>query len=352
MARPERGLQQKVASARTVAKRGVNVPESVFLSSTCYDLLDLRAEIDRHLTAAGMRVVRSDALDFQVEPDKNSIETCLCRVRDTDHFVCVLSERYGPSLLKAGYDDVSATELEYRAARESKKDILFFVRDRLLADHSLWKKAGRKDDFVPAFAEPKDALRLFRFIDAHAELAKDSEISNWVSTFATVVDLKATLDSRLDVPMRRVRLQRLLETGQLPLFELRAQQSVNAGAGGAAGSSLRVTCSVENVGRGVALNARIGVYNNGEWHSIGSIGPGRTASATLSFARPLKHPGGGKGLMTAVEFSLPSGERLEMLFFTQLDKQGTPTSFIPNSMTLVQGTGFKLNESSATGQGG
>lgn len=327
------------------------MPESVFLSSTCYDLLDLRAEIDRQLTAAGMRVVRSDAFDFQVEPDKNSIETCLCRVRDTDYFVCVLSQRYGPSLQKAGYGDVSATELEYRTARESKKNILFFVRDRLRADHSLWKKSGSKDDFAPAFAQAEDALKLFRFIDAHEELAKESDVSNWVSTFATVVDLKATLESRLEVPMRRVRLQRLLETGQLPLFELRATQSVHS-ATGRGWDSQRVTFCVENVGRGVALNARIGIYDNGDWQRVGSLGPGRTAEATLSFDRGLAQPGNGRALVTAIDFSLPSGEMLEMLFATQLDKKGTPTAFVPTGMTLVQGAGFKLNEGSSRGQGG
>ena len=107
------------------------------------------------------------------------------------------------------------------------------------------------------------------------------------------------------------------------------------------------------MGQGAALNARFGIYNSDAlpWQPLGSIAAGGAVETTLSLARPLKPPGRGKPLIAAIDFSLPSGEMLELLYTMQLDKEGTPTRFIPRGATLVQGTGFKLHESWSRGQG-
>ena len=78
---------------------------TVFVSSTVYDLLDLRAEVERHLRDLGLVPLLSDSATsgFEVAPNSNSIESCLANVRNADHFVCILSQRYGPSLKDAGY---------------------------------------------------------------------------------------------------------------------------------------------------------------------------------------------------------------------------------------------------------
>src|SRR5262245_34129829 len=105
----------------------------VFVSSTCYDLIDLRAELLEDLRDLGVEPYLSDLKesDFETPGDHvgNSIETCLVNLRACDVVVFVLSQRYGP-FLKRGYGDLSATHVEYREARNHKKRILFYIRDR------------------------------------------------------------------------------------------------------------------------------------------------------------------------------------------------------------------------------
>ena len=60
--------------------------------------------------------------------------------------VIVLSQRYGPSLAKAGFGDYSATHLEYLRALERRKPVYMYVRDRLEADYAIWKKAKNKEE--------------------------------------------------------------------------------------------------------------------------------------------------------------------------------------------------------------
>ena len=51
----------------------------MFVSSTCYDLIDLRAELEEELRQLGLTPVMSDqpSAEFEVLPNQKSIETCL-----------------------------------------------------------------------------------------------------------------------------------------------------------------------------------------------------------------------------------------------------------------------------------
>lgn len=118
----------------------------VFISSTCFDLIDVRAELAEQLKLIGITPILSDdkLSDFKVKPDVNSIETCLINVESCEEFILILDRRYGASLKDCGFDDFSATHLEYKRALENKIPVRVYVRDRLEADYSSWKRNGRE----------------------------------------------------------------------------------------------------------------------------------------------------------------------------------------------------------------
>lgn len=216
----------------------------VFVISTCYDLMDLRAELRAELAQLNVEACFSDLLDsdfvVSAAPSENSIETCLANVRDSDLVIVILSQRYGP-LLKGRYGDVSATRLEYDEARKHNKPILFYVRDRLEADHALWKKNGRKEDFRTAWvSSEKDAKGLFSFIDAHADLHRESgaaDANNWYSTFRNSVALREMVNKHLKPQATKATAERMIERGETPLimissFHLRADRNSNDGPTG------------------------------------------------------------------------------------------------------------------------
>ena len=105
----------------------------VFISSTCYDLIDLRAELEVFFREAAVTPILSDrpSSEFETAPNQSSIEACLSNVRNCDVFLIILSNRYGRHLQQAGYDGISATHLEYCEAVKSGKPIRMYVRDRL-----------------------------------------------------------------------------------------------------------------------------------------------------------------------------------------------------------------------------
>lgn len=229
----------------------------VFISSTCYDLIDLRDELKHLLEDAGLQPVMSDDVDhFDVSGRTDSIETCLANVRSSDAFICVLSQRYGPSLGSAGYPDISATHLEYKEAKESGLPIHLFVRDRLEAEYSLSKKHktthGSLDGFQTRWV-PKGNWGIFEFLDQHATLAKGSSATNWYTLFSTSIDLKDRVQRQLAKLSSKATLTRLLDSGALPILSAHVLHWKDRPASGVI---------LRNVGRVAALDVCVTVTGN------------------------------------------------------------------------------------------
>jgi hypothetical protein len=198
----------------------------VFISSTCYDLVDLRAEVEDHVRSLGLQPVTSDSAlsDFAVEPDRHSIDTCLVNVRSSSVFVCILSQRYGPALPRYGHPDHSATHVEYLEAKKAGIPIQFYVRDRLAGEFSSWRAATKEHPFVTTWV-PKDKRggedhRIFEFIKSHQEPPSVTGVSNWTDSFKDSLELKRILSNRLKAQSRPALLTRLVEAGRVPFLTM------------------------------------------------------------------------------------------------------------------------------------
>jgi len=152
----------------------------IFISSTCYDLIDLRAELEAFFREAGIEAILSDSLssEFQTQHDSNSIETCLANVRNCDEFLIILSNRYGPSLGTSGFDDFSATHLEYIEAVKHKKPVHMFVRDRLEADFNIWRNNKDNPELKLSWCKEQHDWRIFELMKEHRKLTNDDAAKN------------------------------------------------------------------------------------------------------------------------------------------------------------------------------
>ena len=194
----------------------------IFVSSTCHDLVDLRAELKIQLEDAGLKPVMSDDIDhFDISGRVESIETCLVNVRSSVAFVCILSQRYGPSLKESGYPDISATHLEYREAKKHSLPVYMFVRDRLEAEHGLSKSHRREHGSLSGFQTrwvPRNSHQIFDFLDEHIELERGASSTNWFTTFQSSIDLKERVQQLLAALSSRALLMRLLDSAAIPIL--------------------------------------------------------------------------------------------------------------------------------------
>lgn len=296
---------------------------SVFVSSTCYDLLDLRAELELFFRDSGVSARFSDRTtsDFEVEPDKNSIETCLSNVRACEEFLIVLSQRYGPSLARAGYQDVSATHLEYLEAVKHQKPVRMYVRDRLDADYTLWKQNSRSDQLTFAWCKDAKDHGLFRLLDQHTKLVADETRSNWVTLFCDSLDVKQQIARDYAGAFARATVELLFKTGRIPFLEITGAVA-QYGTG-----SVVFSLTVRNFGTVPAISPRLTFEPDSKEQILRSLGPGETADCRIEWGNHFNAP---LSLPSQLTYSTVEGHQFVnhgeiKVAFRQADKPDTVT---------------------------
>jgi hypothetical protein len=162
----------------------------VFLSSTIYDLRDLRSAIKYWLEQSGFDVLASEFSDFPHALDREAIAAALKPIAGCDYYVLLVGTRVGQVLAE---EDISVTRAEFRHARELRRktgrpQMLHLVRREIYE-----ARQGARPESVKA----EDWPRIVSFLKEVGDKGEHGD-PNWVSKFddfRQVVDvLRATLN--------------------------------------------------------------------------------------------------------------------------------------------------------------
>ena len=156
----------------------------IFLSSTCYDLTDLRAALEDYLEKSGHKVLLSDRSDFLVDPGQHRHNVCVDNAAKSEFMIVIVDSRFGA--LYTGDKSISVTWAEARAALAAKVEMIVFVRRAVFIERLTWKK---NPCITPAHC---DDTRVFKFID---ELQRHPS-GLWIDTqFDDVMDIITRLEN-------------------------------------------------------------------------------------------------------------------------------------------------------------
>ena len=156
----------------------------IFLSSTCYDLSIVRAELDRFLKEQGFEVINSEDKSFGVTPGMHSHTACISAVEPADFFLLLIGGRYGGTYIGS---ETSITNEEYRAAE--KLDIPRIVAVK----RSVWDyRQTYKRNALGDHKHIVDDARIFSFIDYIASGHSD----NWMHSFEAIEDIKKIITTQ------------------------------------------------------------------------------------------------------------------------------------------------------------
>jgi hypothetical protein len=129
----------------------------IFVSSTFFDLTQVREDIRTAISQIGHDPLLSEFPSFPVLPDLSTIENCKRNVREhTDIFVLIVGGRRG-SL--DSDTNKTITNLEYETAKQNGIDTFVFVNKAVLNLVPIWEK-NPTADFSPYVDHPE----VFSFI--------------------------------------------------------------------------------------------------------------------------------------------------------------------------------------------
>lgn len=116
--------------------------EKVFISSTCFDLQDLRAELAHILDEWGYEPVWNESPHFPKTSGLHSHDICLDAVKQCDIYILVIDKRYGGTYAGEKYpkEDISITWYEAKLALQEQKEVHCFVREEVWNERPTYKK--------------------------------------------------------------------------------------------------------------------------------------------------------------------------------------------------------------------
>lgn len=155
---------------------------AVFISSTCYDLKQIRQNMRDFIeNDLGYEAILSEFDSFPTNPGINTTDNCLRVVEErADIFVLVVGGRYG---YVTNHADKSITNLEYLRAKSKGVPIYVFVDQTIINLLSVWEKNPNGD-----FSNIVDSNKVFSFVKELRSID-----SNWVHEFRNANDIISCL---------------------------------------------------------------------------------------------------------------------------------------------------------------
>jgi len=169
----------------------------IFVSSTCYDLNEVRDNLYSFIESIGHIPVFSDKNDVFYHPDLHSHESCIKEIESCQIFVLIIGGRFGGNYV---YDTTkSIVNAEYEAAKELELPIFTFIKREVHEDHRVFNHNKRhkpklyQEFEYPAIEKQKDAVKVFEFIDT----VRKSDINNAYFTFEFARNINDILKKQL-----------------------------------------------------------------------------------------------------------------------------------------------------------
>lgn len=156
----------------------------VFISSTCFDLKNVRSELTDFLKQYDFEVMNSQLKNFGVTPQRHSHTACLDQVNNADYLILIIGRRRGGTYIGS---EKSITNEEYNLGVKKGIPIVIFVDREVETAIPLYKKNPTAD-----FSGVVDDKRIFHFI----EYIRSNSEDNWLHTYSNIKDIKDTLKAQ------------------------------------------------------------------------------------------------------------------------------------------------------------
>ena len=150
----------------------------IFISSTFYDLRQVRANIDLFIEQLGYEPVRNEEGDIPYGKEEALEEYCYKEIKSIDIFVSVIGGRFGSESKKA---KSSISQLELKTALTEGKQVYIFIEKNVLSEYETY--LINKD--IEAKYRYVDDKRIYEFI----EEIKALNVNNVIQGFETAFDI-------------------------------------------------------------------------------------------------------------------------------------------------------------------
>ncbi|MEC5206437.1 hypothetical protein QF022_001393 [Vogesella perlucida] len=151
----------------------------IFLSSTYFDLKQVRMDIERFIKDSGYESVLNEHGNIPYGNDKRLEEYCYKEIELCDMLVSIIGGRYGTQSHDGTH---SISNIELKTAIEKGRQVYIFIEKSVMAEYRTYM-ANKENDNIHYAAV--DNVNIYRFIDEIQKL----QINNQIHPFETASDI-------------------------------------------------------------------------------------------------------------------------------------------------------------------
>ena len=142
----------------------------IFISSTFYDLRQIRSDIDLFIETLGYEAIRNEEGDIPYGKEEALEEYCYNEIKSIDILIFIIGGRFGTEAKQNAYS-ISQTEL--RKALKEKKQVYIFIDKNVLLEYETYQLNKDKEDVKYKFV---DNIKIYQFIEEVKNLNSNNNI--------------------------------------------------------------------------------------------------------------------------------------------------------------------------------
>ncbi len=155
----------------------------IFISSTFYDLRQVRTDLDLFIENLGYEPIRNEEGEIPYGKDEALEEYCYKEIKAVDILVSIIGGRFGSESKR---NNSSISQIELRTAIKENKQVYIFIEKNVLSEYETY--LINKDNSLMRYRYVDD-VRIYQFI----EEVKNLNANNNIKGFETASDISKYL---------------------------------------------------------------------------------------------------------------------------------------------------------------
>lgn len=155
----------------------------IFISSTFYDLRQIRSELDKFIMNLGYEPIRNEEGDIPYGKEEELQKYCYREIENVDILVSIIGNRYGSTAIVEDKEkEYSVTQQEIKTAFDRNKQVYIFIDKNVLTEYETYLLNKKNKDITYKYV---DNPNIYRFI----EEVKSWSHNNNIKDFETADDI-------------------------------------------------------------------------------------------------------------------------------------------------------------------
>lgn len=146
----------------------------IFISSTFYDLRQIRAELDMFIESLGYEPIRNEEGDIPYGKDEALEEYCYKEIKGIDVLISIIGGRFGSESKR---NNSSISQIELRTALKEGKQVYIFIDKNIMAEYETYLL--NKDSETEIKYRYVNDIRIYKFIEEIRALSTNNNIKGF-----------------------------------------------------------------------------------------------------------------------------------------------------------------------------